>query len=435
VVFCAVVALPVTASAQVTAEGRAFGATVDLLGTNLVTTSDTGTRSATAPGSFNRTANEAEVPLAPLAEVSSGPSSTSGTATVDGDGTVVNSLGGNATARVLVGQASPGVDVLDVVSDGSQARLECDTTTGLSVTATSHVNLLEIAGTPVEIPGEAAPNTFIVAEHLAIITLNAQELVSDFVNDTVTLSVTAARIQLIQTGEVIDVNVSKAVARLENVPEICLTPGGGGGGGANLGDSRKEGSLVTDADGDDRPDAGDRVGYTITIRNTGDEAATNVVIRDRVPLGVTLDNTSFELDGAPVVPTFAACPGNVSFPGCPGEAAEDDSRECFTVNVGSVAADDSVALTFEATVDSGHSEQDVCNVARAGGGNVPEFPIPPAIIVGGGSGGGGVTGDALQTFGSGGCATVPGARPALDGALVAVVALGLAIRRRNRKKK
>ena len=293
-----------------------------------------------------------------------------------------------------------------------------------------------IAGTPIEIPGEAAPNTFILAEDLALITLNAQDLNVDPINNTVDLTVTAARIQLLTTGEVIDINVSKASASLANVPDICLTVCIGDeceppGDGADLGQSRKVGEILNDVDGDDRPDAGDRVGYTITIQNTGSAAATDVVIRDRVPLGITLDTTSFELGGTPVTPTIAACPGDVSFPGCPGEAAQDASRQCFTVPVGAVPAGTSRSLTFEATVNSGSSEEDVCNVARAGGGNVPEFPLPPSIIVGGGGGGGGVTGDELLTFGSGGCAAVPGEKPGLDGIVIAIVALALGVSRRR----
>ena len=439
-VVCAVLGLPVVVWAQpVTVTGRAFGASVDLLGTNIVTTSDTGTGSAVAPGSFNETASEAEVPLAPLAEVSSGPSSTAGNGgdALSGDGASVNSLAGNATARVLINSAPGGEDVLEVVSDGAIASLDCDTSFGTRAVATSRVDLLTIAGTPIEIPGEAAPNTFILAEDLAVITLNAQELNIDPINNTVDLTVTAARIQLITTGQVIDVNVSKARASLANVPDICLTVCIGddcepGTDGANLGQSRKTGTIVNDVDGDDRPDSGDRIGYTITVQNSGSQAATGVVVRDRVPLGVTMDNTSFELGGNPVTPTIAACPSNVSFPGCPGEAEQDDTRQCFTVNVGDVAAGSSVNLTFEATVNSGSSEEDICNVARAGGGNVTEIPLPPAIIVGGGSGGGGVSGDALQTFGSGGCSAVPGERPTLDGLAIAAVALVLAIRRRRR---
>ena len=439
VVVGAVLGLPVLASAQpVTATGRAFGASVDLLGANLVTTSDTGTGSAVAPGDFNETASEASVDLNPIAEVSSGPSSTTGDGgePLTGDGAFVDSLAGNATASALIDAASPGVDVLNVVSDGAQARLECDTSFGTRAIATSRVDLLVIAGTPIEIPGEAAPNTFILAEDLALITLNAQDLNVDPINNTVDLTVTAARIQLLTTGEVIDINVSKASASLANVPDICLTVCIGDeceppGDGADLGQSRKVGEILNDVDGDDRPDAGDRVGYTITIQNTGSAAATDVVIRDRVPLGITLDTTSFELGGTPVTPTIAACPGDVSFPGCPGEAAQDASRQCFTVPVGAVPAGTSRSLTFEATVNSGSSEEDVCNVARAGGGNVPEFPLPPSIIVGGGGGGGGVTGDELLTFGSGGCAAVPGEKPGLDGIVIAIVALALGVSRRR----
>ena len=133
VVVGAVLGLPVLASAQpVTATGRAFGASVDLLGANLVTTSDTGTGSAVAPGDFNETASEASVDLNPIAEVSSGPSSTTGDGgePLTGDGAFVDSLAGNATASALIDAASPGVDVLNVVSDGAQARLECDTSFG-----------------------------------------------------------------------------------------------------------------------------------------------------------------------------------------------------------------------------------------------------------------------------------------------------------------
>lgn len=228
--FVAVLAgVPCPASAQLTATGRATGFTLDLLGTNLVTTSDTGTGSAVAPGSFSRNAEEATVPLSPIAEVSTGPSSTTGAATVEGAGSFVDSLAGNATARVLINGAGD-EDVLQIVSDGARARLEC-TANDLEIIATSRVDALVVGGTPVEIPGEVDPNTVILSNELAIVTLNAQDLFEEPAG-TVNLEVTAARIQLLTTGEVIDVNASKATARLGNVPQRCTLAGAGGTGGA-----------------------------------------------------------------------------------------------------------------------------------------------------------------------------------------------------------
>ena len=74
------------ASAQNTAQGRAFGMTFDVGGTNVITQSDTGTRNAPNPANtpnpngFDVTAAGATVPGAPLIEAVTGPSRTRGCA-------------------------------------------------------------------------------------------------------------------------------------------------------------------------------------------------------------------------------------------------------------------------------------------------------------------------------------------------------------------
>jgi len=130
------------ASAQDTAQGRGFGATLDIGGTNAVTQGDTGLKNAPnpsntpSPNAFDGSAGPATLPAAPLIEVITGPSRTRGCSSGTGcpelfptpagsdpldptlsDEVFTHSTGGDATASLLPAAIPGGTDVLNAVLD------------------------------------------------------------------------------------------------------------------------------------------------------------------------------------------------------------------------------------------------------------------------------------------------------------------------------
>src|ERR1044071_4970118 len=189
------------ASAQNTAQGRAFGMTFDVGGTNVITQSDTGTRNAPNPANtpnpngFDVTAAGATVPGAPLIEAVTGPSRTRGCASPSAcpelfatpsatdpldpslsNELFVHSRAGDATVALLPGAAPGSADVLNGVTSGSKVTVRCNDETGMAETqGDSEVDALVIGGTPVPIPGAVPPNTTVGSSQASLIVLNEQD--------------------------------------------------------------------------------------------------------------------------------------------------------------------------------------------------------------------------------------------------------------------
>lgn len=60
--------------------------------------------------------------------------------------------------------------------------------------------------------------------------------------------------------------------------------------------AEKNVGLAIDVDGDGQPSAGDSLSYSIRIQNSGDAAATDVVLTDPIPFATTLDESSIFID-------------------------------------------------------------------------------------------------------------------------------------------
>jgi hypothetical protein len=125
----ALVGSAMPAAAQLTVEGRAYGTSVSVLGTGveLLTTADTGTQSATAPGSFDEAAEGSSVDATPVADVLSSGSTTSGTAddAAEDNDSQVSSEAGDQAVVLLPGQAPGGAAVLEVVTTGATVDIHC----------------------------------------------------------------------------------------------------------------------------------------------------------------------------------------------------------------------------------------------------------------------------------------------------------------------
>jgi len=476
------------ARAQDTARGRAFGTTLDLLGTNLVTQGDTGAKNAPNPANtpnpnaFDGNAGPATLPAAPLAEVVTGPSRTRGCSNSSGcpdlfptpapagalpaslaDKQFVFSEGGNATASVLIG-AAQGKNVVDVVSDGSTALVACSPNGAPTITADSHVDALVIAGNVVPIPGTQPPNTTIVAPQLPLIVLNEQ-----FCPDpsapagTTTCTVNAAHIELVQAGEVLDLKVSGATASVTS-PNCS---GGGGPCGPQLGNSQKTSQILqsdrTTPKNPQTPAVGDPIKFTVSAVNSAttsetcnatQQTGTNLRIIDRIPKGVTPDLTTITVqtdNGTPVAGTgtVAKCSASLQFgDGCAPEPSSDATRDCLTVNAGDLAPQQTKKVSFIATVDttavggtspgcdSTGSGTGICNIALIQVDQVQNPSATPrksAIICPKPSGGGGGP-DLLKTTGGGGCSLGGSPQSGLrEGWPVALMGLMLAVRQWRRR--
>ena len=490
-----VFALRSPAQAQDTAQGRAFGTILDLLGTTLDDQSDTGVQSAPnptgtpGPNSFDKTKSGATVNIDPLAEVVTGPSRTRGCSNSSGCPELFSTPGptplnstlqtkqfafseaGNATASALIGQAPKNQNVLDVVSSGSSALVACSPNAEPTVTAASHVDALVIAGNVVPIPGVQPPNTTIVSSQLPLIVLNEQ-----FCPDpkalagTTTCTVNAVHAQLASpiVAGVLDLKVSGSTASVTS-PNCA---GAGGGWGPNLGSSKKD-SLILQSDrqtakASQIPAPNDPIRFTVSAINSAatspsctadQQTGHHLKVIDRIPRGVTLDPTSITLQidnnaPAPVAATDVSvgpCSADLQFVGCEPEPASDSSRQCLTVQAGDLAPQQTKKVSFIATVDSNSTGGSgttpgcdssgngtgICNVALIQvdeESNPSGTPRKSAIICPIPSASGISGGDILQTTGSGGCSLGGGANGSKSDALpVLLVGALLAIRQLRRR--
>jgi len=153
------------ASAQDTAQGRGFGTTLDIGGTNAVTQGDTGLKNAPnpsntpSPNAFDGSAGPATLPAAPLIEAITGPSRTRGCSSGTGcpelfptpagsdpldptlsDEVFTHSTGGDATVSLLPAAIPGGTDVLNAVTSGASATVSCSS----PPVGSSHVDALLI---------------------------------------------------------------------------------------------------------------------------------------------------------------------------------------------------------------------------------------------------------------------------------------------------
>ena len=472
------------AHAQDTASGQAFGTTLDFAGTNIVNQSNTGVHTAPNPANtpnpdaFDATAAGSTVPAAPLADVVTGPSRTRGCSSSSGCANLfptpapgdalapslaskefVFSEGGNSTTSVLIGQAQ-GNNVLDVVSDGAAALVACAPNAAPTVTATSHVNALVIAGNPVPIPGNQPPNTSITSSQTQLLILNEQ-----FCPDpaapagTTTCTVNAAHAKFINGAQSFDLKVSGATASVTS-PNCG---GGASGCGPQLGNSNKTSQIVQS----DRqtpkspqiPAVGDPIRFTVSAVNSAATSDTctaaqqtghNLRVIDRIPLGVTVDLASITVqtdNGAPTptTGTIAACPADLQFPGCEPEPASDPSRQCLTVTAGDIAPQQTKKVSFIGTVnstatggtsvgcDNSGQGRGICNVALIQVDEVQNpsgTPRTSSIVCPKAS-----SGDFLRTTGGGGCSLGSSPRAAAsEGWPVALVGVLLAARRWRKRR-
>ncbi len=119
------------------------------------------------------------------------------------------------------------------------------------------------------------------------------------------------------------------------------------GGGTPLVDVQKRWQLAVDLNGDGLMNPGDTIGYTITVRNTGSAAATNVRLADSIPAFTT------------VVAGSALTSQGVILSEIP-----------LGVNIGTVNPGGLVTVSFAATVDSGSPACTIiANQATVTGGN------------------------------------------------------------------
>jgi uncharacterized repeat protein (TIGR01451 family) len=473
------------ARGQDTARGRAFGTTLDVGGTNVITQGDTGTKTAPNPANtpnpnaFDATASAATVPAAPLAEVVTGPSRTRGCSNSSGcpnlfptpapTGALPASLankqfvlseGGSSTTSLLIGQAM-GHNVFDIVSDGSAALVACAPNATPTVTANSHVDALVIAGNVVPIPGTQPPNTTIGSPQAQLIVLNEQ-----FCPDpsapagTTTCTVNAAHIQTVSSGQVTDLKVSGATASVTS--PNCL--GGGGGCGPQLGNSQKTSQILqsdrTTPKDPQIPAVGDPIRFTVAAVNSAatsdsctaaQQTGHNLRVIDRIPRGVTVDLASITVqteDGTPVptTGTVANCSATLEFgDGCSPEPSSDPTRDCLTVSAGDIAPQQTKKISFIATVnstavggaspgcDSGGQGLGICNIALIQvdeAQNPSGTPRKNAIICPKPA-----AGDFLRTTGGGGCSL--GATPhegLRAGWPVALMGVMLVLRQWRRKR-
>lgn len=408
------------ASAEVTAQGRAFGTLVSVLQLPLLTirTGDTGPQSVTAPGSFSADGSAMTLDASPLAIVINDATSTQGEAMASPDDECtpsVNSVSGQSVASVLPDKGVIGDGLIEAVVSGSFASV----TGNGAPSGDGQVVELMIAGTPIQIPSPQPPNTTILAG-LNLLTLNRQVSSSDPVTGTRSMLVQALRAQLVSDGEVLDVVLSDSEASLTNLPASCFNSSCS----PDLTNSIKSALFVKDEVNHGLADSGDIIKFIVSAVNSAACPAAGLQIIDRIPLFVTVDESSIKLDDQPVNFTKAACPDDAEF-NCPGEQAIDTSRQCIFVDAGDLAANATKNLTYNVTVGNDLPEgSNICNAARIGN-------RPVVTIVEGGTG---ITpGDILHTTGSGGCSLNPAA-PASDSWPVLVVGALLALRRWRRNR-
>jgi uncharacterized repeat protein (TIGR01451 family) len=330
VLFCGAASV----GAQDTASGRAIGSTLETGGTTVVTQSDTGPQTAPNPtntpnaNGFDKTVPGSFVPLAPLANVVTGPSTTRGCAVPNGcpelfstpgptplaatlsDEVFAQSDAGSATAAVLPSAAPGGADVLDTVSSGSTVTVRCNNDTPGQVTpqftANSEVNALVIGGMPVPVPGQVGPNTQLVSSQASLLVLNEQTDCGTTATSA-SCTVTALHFQSVPPSggaSPMDLKLSTSTAAITFDPATCPC-------NVPLLNVTKMGNVLGEPT--QVPHPGDTIEYTLTVTNTGCVTATGVMLIDHLPFGVTVDQATLPPDGhmiscpADTPPTASGC--------------------------------------------------------------------------------------------------------------------------------
>ncbi|MBV8581337.1 MAG: DUF11 domain-containing protein [Candidatus Eremiobacteraeota bacterium] len=109
---------------------------------------------------------------------------------------------------------------------------------------------------------------------------------------------------------------------------------------------------------------GETVTYSISFKNYGGSAATNVVVTDDVPAGIT------------------ALPQTAALNGVNAAASASLTGQRLTVKVGTLAAGAMEVLTFDATVQSGTiAGATYVNVAAISADGIPAIPTTPASVL------------------------------------------------------
>jgi uncharacterized repeat protein (TIGR01451 family) len=142
--------------------------------------------------------------------------------------------------------------------------------------------------------------------------------------------------------------------------------------GADLSQSRKT-YAIEDLDRDGRPSPGDVVLYTITLVNSGDRPATNVVLKDPIPEHVTYVPGSILINGRPA-----------SDPADNDDGEVDAVPPTITARIAELPAGagaNNATVSFRVRIDPDITTiTHVTNQATVSADQVPVTPLPPADI-------------------------------------------------------
>lgn len=118
----------------------------------------------------------------------------------------------------------------------------------------------------------------------------------------------------------------------------------------NLNVSRVAGVTISKSDSPDPVVAGQNVTYTLTVRNDGPSTATNVVVSDPVPTGLTFVSANSTQGTATLVPASGSTPATVQV-------------NVGTMNVDAPSADTDVTITVVLSVPTGFTGSLISNTA------------------------------------------------------------------------
>jgi uncharacterized repeat protein (TIGR01451 family) len=114
------------------------------------------------------------------------------------------------------------------------------------------------------------------------------------------------------------------------------------GGGADLANTTKTVTIAVDKATPGQADVGDVLEYTITIQNTGADAATSLVFRDPIPANSRFVSGSIRVNG--VAKTDA---------GGDDEGEYDSANKWMIVRAASLAANQTLTVTFRVEIEGG----------------------------------------------------------------------------------
>ncbi|MFC2000655.1 beta strand repeat-containing protein, partial [Chloroflexota bacterium] len=154
----------------------------------------------------------------------------------------------------------------------------------------------------------------------------------------------------VSSNELPDILTSDPAATETDEPTVTvLAP-------VNMLTATKTWVLLTDADGNDEPSPGDTLGYEVTISNSGNTVVTGIIFSDTPDRNTALMAGSVQTSAGGVIT---------------GNTADDTS---VSVDVGSIPGGNSVAISFEVTVDDS-LQAGVTQVSNQGTVSSTELPV------------------------------------------------------------